>query len=125
MSEQSRESVLPIQASEFISLLSEHVRVRTHEFASYYVTIVYFCEYFPNMYFLRFTMKVILTFLIFILMLMNLRHIYLSRFININMNVGNARMAYIVKWREYIAINRGRDRNHQCTIIYFYQQEHL
>ena len=55
MSEQSRESVLPIQASEFISLLSEHVRVRTHEFASYYAMIVYFYQYFLNMYFLRFT----------------------------------------------------------------------
>ncbi len=28
------------------------------------------------------------------------RHIYMSRFININMNVGNARMTYIVKRRE-------------------------
>jgi hypothetical protein len=28
------------------------------------------------------------------------RHIYLSRFISINMNVGNARMTYIVKQRE-------------------------
>ena len=27
------------------------------------------------------------------------RHIYLSRFININMNVGNTRMTYIVKQR--------------------------
>jgi hypothetical protein len=32
---------------------------------------------------------------------MNLdRHIYLFRFININMNVRNARMTYIVKRRE-------------------------
>ena len=29
------------------------------------------------------------------------RHTYMSRFININMNVGNARMTYIVKRREY------------------------
>ena len=29
------------------------------------------------------------------------RHIYLSRFININMNVKNAKMAYIVKRRKY------------------------
>ena len=28
------------------------------------------------------------------------RHIYLSRFININMNMGNARMNYIVKRRK-------------------------
>ncbi len=28
------------------------------------------------------------------------RHIYLSRFININMNVGNGRMTYIVKQRK-------------------------
>jgi hypothetical protein len=28
------------------------------------------------------------------------RHIYLSRFININMNMGNARITYIVKWRK-------------------------
>ena len=27
----------------------------------------------------------------------------MSRFININMNVGNARMTYIVKRREYVA----------------------
>jgi hypothetical protein len=26
----------------------------------------------------------------------------MSRFININMNVGNTRMTYIVKWRKYI-----------------------
>jgi hypothetical protein len=26
----------------------------------------------------------------------------MSRFINININVGNARMTYIVKWREYM-----------------------
>ena len=32
-------------------------------------------------------------------MVMNL-DIYLSRFININMNVGNARMTYIVKRRK-------------------------
>jgi hypothetical protein len=40
-------------------------------------------------------------------MLMNLDHIYIdvymSRFINININVGNARMNYIVKRREYLA----------------------
>ena len=29
------------------------------------------------------------------------RHIYLARFININMNVENARMTYIVKRRNY------------------------
>ncbi len=29
------------------------------------------------------------------------RHIYLSKFININMNVKNARMTYIVKRRKY------------------------
>ena len=39
-------------------------------------------------------------------MLMNLRHIYLSRFISININVGNARMTYIVKRREYLARSR-------------------
>ena len=32
------------------------------------------------------------------------RYIYLSRFININMNMRNARMAYIVKQREYYRI---------------------
>ena len=30
------------------------------------------------------------------------RHIYLSRFININMNVENVRMTYIVKRRKYM-----------------------
>ena len=30
------------------------------------------------------------------------RHIYLSRFININMNIGNAKMTYIVKRRKYM-----------------------
>ncbi len=32
------------------------------------------------------------------------RHIYLSRFINMNMNVGNARMTYIMKRRKYVKI---------------------
>jgi hypothetical protein len=36
-------------------------------------------------------------------MLMNLDK-YISRFININMDVGNARMTYIVKRREYLSI---------------------
>ena len=36
------------------------------------------------------------------------RHIYLSRFININMNVGNARMTYIIKRRNYIVCIRNR-----------------
>jgi hypothetical protein len=31
------------------------------------------------------------------------RHIYLSRFININMNIGNAIITYIVKRRKYLA----------------------
>ena len=31
-------------------------------------------------------------------------YVYLSRFINIDMNVGNARMTYIVKRREYYTI---------------------
>ncbi len=30
------------------------------------------------------------------------RHIYLFKFININMNVGNAKMTYIVKQRKYM-----------------------
>ncbi len=30
------------------------------------------------------------------------KHIYISRFININLNVENARMTYIVKRRKYI-----------------------
>ena len=29
------------------------------------------------------------------------KHIYLYRFINIYMNVDNARKSYIMKWREY------------------------
>ncbi len=32
------------------------------------------------------------------------RWIYMSRFVNINMNVGNVKMTYIVKWREYILL---------------------
>ena len=28
-------------------------------------------------------------------------HIYLSKFINININVKNTRITYIVKWRKY------------------------
>ncbi len=49
-------------------------------------------------YFLRFILA-------FILMLMNVDR-YMSRFININMNVINARMTYIVKRREYLLMKR-------------------
>lgn len=31
-------------------------------------------------------------------------YIYMSKFINNNINVGTVRMAYIVKWRDYMSI---------------------
>ncbi|KAB8086173.1 hypothetical protein EE612_009330 [Oryza sativa] len=40
------------------------------------------------------------------------RHIYLSRFININMNVENARMTYIVKRRKYLGL-----RSYFCVLF--------
>jgi hypothetical protein len=64
--------------------------------------------FYLSMYFLRFTMQVILAFPTFILMLMNL-----DRYICLDMNMGNARMTYIVKRREYIFVQI----DHQSSYI--------